>query len=117
MPGEPVTCAFALMFCPDLDRAVAEIRRVLKPGGRVAIVVWDEPPKSPFLTTVGHCVGKFLSPAPPDPTAPGPFRLAQSGALCRLLTDGGLTDVHVESLPLTIECASGGQSISSDVAS
>ena len=103
---DAVTCAFALMFCPDLDRAVAEARRVLKPGGRIAFVVWDEQTKNPFLTTIGQCVGKFLPPAPPDPSAPGPFRLAQPGALSRLLGDGGLTDVHVQSLPMTIECAS-----------
>jgi enediyne biosynthesis protein CalE5 len=103
---DAVTFAFALMFCPDLDRAVAEMRRVLKPGGRAAVVVWDEASKNPFFTTIGHCVGKFLPSAPPNPTAPGPFRLAPPGALARLLSDGGFADVQVESVPMTIECAS-----------
>lgn len=37
-----VTCAFALFFFPRLDRALAEFRRVLKPGGRIAVSTWGE---------------------------------------------------------------------------
>jgi SAM-dependent methyltransferase len=103
---DAVTCAYALMFCPDMDRAVAEVHRVLKPGGRAAFVVWDEPSKSPFVTAAGQSVAKFFPPAPPNPNAPGVFRLAEPGRLERLLRDGGFIEVAVESRPMTLECAS-----------
>ena len=35
-----VTCGFAVFFFPQLDQAMSEIRRVLKPGGRLAITTW-----------------------------------------------------------------------------
>jgi SAM-dependent methyltransferase len=35
-----VLCGFGVMFLPDLSRALGEFRRVLKPGGRVAVSTW-----------------------------------------------------------------------------
>lgn len=103
---DAVTCACGFMFLPDPAGALAEIRRVLKPGGRVAIGVWDDPSRSPFLTMFGQALAK-VAPAPlPDPTAPGPFRFAAPGVLAAVLTDAGFTRVHVESLPMAIVCDS-----------
>jgi ubiquinone/menaquinone biosynthesis C-methylase UbiE len=40
---DAVTNAYGLMFCPDLPRASREAHRLLKPGGRFALVTWDDP--------------------------------------------------------------------------
>ena len=37
-----VLCGFALQFLPDLDRALSEFRRVLKPAGQAAVTTWGE---------------------------------------------------------------------------
>src|SRR4029077_12117329 len=42
-----VTCQFALMFFSDRRRAVEEMRRVLRPGGRVAVATWASVGDSP----------------------------------------------------------------------
>jgi SAM-dependent methyltransferase len=99
---DAVTSTFTLMFCPEPARVVAEVRRVLKPGGRFAFAVWDEPEKNPFFTTTMSTVGQFLRLPPPDPTAPGPFRLATAGALSEVLRAGGFPDAEVTSLPFEI---------------
>jgi SAM-dependent methyltransferase len=103
---DAVTCAYALMFCPDAVRAVAEARRVLKAGGRFAAVVWDEPSKNPFLTVAGEAIAQFFPAAPPNPNAPGAFRFARPGILEETLRAGGFTEVAIDSRAITIECAS-----------
>jgi len=102
-----VSCGFALMFCPDPVRAATEMRRVLVPGGRVAVVVWDQRNLCPYLETLFAAVAQFFAPAPPaDPKAPGGFRLSPPGELEAVLRAAGLSDVGVESLSLDLEFAS-----------
>lgn len=101
-----VTHAYGLMFCSDPARGTAEAYRALAPGGRLGVVVWDEPAKSPFFTVIRGPAERALSLQPPDPEAPGPFRLASADRLRALLEGAGFTGVRVESVPATFECSS-----------
>jgi SAM-dependent methyltransferase len=103
---DAVTFTTGIMFCGDPVKAVAEIRRVLKPGGRYAIVVWDEPAKSPYIALLNRAAGLVFNAPSPPPDSPGAFRFAQPGALDRLVRAGGFTDVQVESLPMIFDCGS-----------
>ena len=49
---DAVLCRWGIMLVVDSETAAQEIRRVLKPGGRAALAVWDEPARNPW-TTVG----------------------------------------------------------------
>jgi len=100
---DAVTCACGIIFFPDANRALAEMRRVLKPGGRLAVVVWDEPSKSPFVTVGGGALGHFHAPTPPSPNAPGAFRFSKRDVLDRVLRDAGFNDVTIDNVEMPTE--------------
>lgn len=97
---DAVTCAFALMFSPEPARVLAEIRRVLVPGGRFAVAVWDVPAHNPFFTTMFGVIAQLAPTHPPSPT-PGPFRLAAPGELAALVRAAGFDDATAEPVPFT----------------
>jgi ubiquinone/menaquinone biosynthesis C-methylase UbiE len=103
---DTVTNAYGLMFCADPSRAVGNAYRVLKSGGRLAAVTWDDPSSSPFFSVIFSAAAPFLSFPPPDAAAPGPFRLTSPAELESLLLEGGFADVRVETVEMTCELAS-----------
>ena len=90
---DAVTTRFCLMFLPDIPTAVAEITRVLRPGGWIAAAVWSSSDKNPSIGLSMEAIKKVVDLPPPDPAAPGIFRLAMPGDLAGMLRQAGLADV------------------------
>jgi ubiquinone/menaquinone biosynthesis C-methylase UbiE len=90
---DAVTSRFCLMFLPEIPKAAAEIARVLKPGGWVAAAVWSAPEKNPSIGLSMVAIKQVVELPPPDPTAPGIFRLAKPDDLAGMLQQAGLIDV------------------------
>ena len=101
-----VLCREGLMFALEPARAVAEIRRVLRPGGRVAIAVWAARERNPWLGLVMDVVSEQTGAPVPPPGIPGPFALGEAGELRRLLDEAGLADVQVGELSVPLRTAS-----------
>src|SRR5262249_25700647 len=76
-----VICRLGLFFLPDLPRALSEIRRALKPGGRVGAIVFSTPDKNPFLSVPISIIRRHARLGPALPGQPGPFSLGAPGAL------------------------------------
>src|SRR6266498_4392633 len=60
---DAVLCGFAIFFFPQLERALAEFRRVLKPGGSIAVSTWGNQFDEDF-DWFDQLVKKYLPPAP-----------------------------------------------------
>jgi SAM-dependent methyltransferase len=94
-----VLCRFGYMLMPDPAAAFAETRRVLRPGGRVALAVWGAMERNPWIAIIGISLGQRGHIPPPEPPpAPGPFSMANPGRLERLLRDAGFSEVRTEEL-------------------
>jgi ubiquinone/menaquinone biosynthesis C-methylase UbiE len=91
---DAVTTRFCLMFLPEIPKAIAEIARILRPNAWVAAAVWSAPEKNPYLKIPMDIIKEFIDLPPPDPAAPGIFRLAKPGELADMLQQAGLTDIY-----------------------
>jgi SAM-dependent methyltransferase len=106
---DAVTCKDGLMFCTDIVAALRELRRVLKPGGRYAFSVWDEPSANPAFAKMLGVLAPYVPSPPPSPDAPGPFRLSAPGELERVIRAAGFTDCTVERVAITFRWESAAQ--------
>jgi ubiquinone/menaquinone biosynthesis C-methylase UbiE len=104
---DAVISRFCLMFLPEIPKAAAEIARVLKPGGYVAAAVWSSPEKNPFIRIPMDVIKSITPLPPPDPEAPGIFRLAKPGDLAGMLQRAGLTPLDDEEFTAEVAYESG----------
>lgn len=91
---DAVLCRYGLMFLPDGAGALRQVRRILKPGGRLAACVWGPPERNLFFSLPVAIVNRHV--AVPRPEQPNPFSLASPEKLAGLLRAAGFADVEVE---------------------
>ncbi len=110
-----VTCAFGVMSFPDVPRAIAEMTRVLKPGGRIGLAVWSIPERFPLYSEPMTAFIRRMAPLPArvvlrtpvvGPTVLrrilisgnhagfSPSRFCEKGSLERYLSDARLHSVR-----------------------
>ncbi|HEY7053518.1 MAG TPA: methyltransferase domain-containing protein [Mycobacterium sp.] len=110
---------FGLMLIPGQDRAIREIRRVLRPGGRCAYATWGPPDRNPWILQIVMALLQTGWKPPGDPSAPGGmFSLATTDANQSLAAVGGFSSVDVEEVTGTMrfECADDYWSFNTSVA-
>jgi SAM-dependent methyltransferase len=97
---DAVLCRFGLMLVPEMDRAAAEVARVLRPGGRAVLAVWANSRLNPWMTASGRAALELGLAEPPHHDAPGPFRLSDPERLRSVVAASGLGIEHVEEVPV-----------------
>jgi SAM-dependent methyltransferase len=100
---DAVLCRWGYMLMADPQAALIETRRVLRPGGRIALAVWDAIEQNPWaLLPAQELIERGLLPSDPGSGyRPGPFALGSSERMSELLREAGFAEVRVEALQLS----------------
>jgi SAM-dependent methyltransferase len=107
-PGtfDAAICRLGFMYLPDLPGALAAIRRALRPGGRMAGIVFSPADRNRFFSVPLGIIRRHAGLGAPAPGQPGPFSLGADGVLDGALTAAGLRDVDVRRVPAPLRLAS-----------
>jgi SAM-dependent methyltransferase len=95
-----VLCQSTYMLVADSAAALAETRRVLRPGGRLVLSVWGAPEHNPWASIGGMILIERGHLPAPEPGAPGVFSMASQDRTRALLDGAGFTSVRTEEVPV-----------------
>jgi len=93
---DAVLSRVGLIYFPDQQRALSEMRRVLKPGGRVGAIVYSTPERNRFFSIPVGIIRRRAQLPAPAPGQPGPFSLGGAGVIEEAYQRAGFTDIEVK---------------------
>jgi SAM-dependent methyltransferase len=100
-----------LIYFPDQQRALAGMRRALRPGGRVSAVVYSTPDRNAFFSIPVKIIRERARLPAPLPGQPGPFSLGAEGVLEAAFAKAGLRDIEVRRVPSPVRLASAAECV------
>ena len=98
---DAVICRWGYMLMPDPAAALAESRRVLRPGGRLVCAVFAGPEENPFAALPGRVLQERGHMPPPEAGAPGILALADTNRLRELLVGAGFSEPEIDPVNFT----------------
>lgn len=108
---DAVVCRLGLMLFAEPARALAVVQRALRPGGRIAVVVFTTPAANAVMARPMQILLRHAGKPPPVPGQPGIFALGKPGGLETLLLDTGFVDVNERILTPTWRLSSAAEAL------
>ena len=103
-----VLCRRGYMLMADPAAALAETRRVLRPGGRLACAVFSGPEENPWASLPARILVELGHMPPPERGGPGILALADPDRVRGLLAGAGFSEPQFDPVPLTWRFADAG---------
>ena len=103
---DAVLSRVGLIYFPDRQRALAEMRRVLVPGGRVAAMVYSTAENNPFFSIPIGIIRRRAQLPPPAPGQPGPFSLGEAGTLEAAYRQAGFREIAIRTVAAPLRMTS-----------
>jgi SAM-dependent methyltransferase len=101
-----VVSRFGVMFFADPVLSFRNLRKALRPGGRIAFACWRRLADNAWMNVPLQAVLQHVPPPPPpDPEEPGPFAFAREERVRRILADAGFSDIGMEAVDLELDLA------------
>jgi SAM-dependent methyltransferase len=103
-----VVSRFGVMFFAEPAISFANLRRALRPAGRVAFACWREPRENPWMMAPLQAIYQHVPKLPPQgPEDPGPFAFASEERVNRILGEAGYKAIEMEPIALSFDIAIG----------
>jgi SAM-dependent methyltransferase len=112
-PGsfDAVISRVGFIYFPDQQAAFAGMRRALKPGGRLAGVVYSTPEANGFFSIPVSIIRRRAALPAPLPGQPGPFSFGAPGAIEAVYRDAGFTNVEVRRVAAPLRMSSAAECV------
>ncbi|MBL7872445.1 MAG: class I SAM-dependent methyltransferase [Cyclobacteriaceae bacterium] len=108
---DAVISRVGLIYFPDQQKALKEMLRVLKRGGKVAAIVYSTPEKNKFFSVPVSIIRNRAKLPPPLPGQPGPFSLGAEGAIEKAFTQAGFVNVQSVLVDSPLELQTAGECV------
>jgi SAM-dependent methyltransferase len=96
-----VICRWGYMLLADPGAALRETRRILKPGGTLALAAWDGPEANPWSSVPNQELVRLGAAEPPDPSAPGQFAWRDTAVIAEALEEAGFVLAEIDQVDFT----------------
>jgi ubiquinone/menaquinone biosynthesis C-methylase UbiE len=108
---DAVICRVGLIYFPDQQRALTGMLRALKPGGKIAAVVYSTPERNKFFSIPVSIIRRRAQLPPPLPGQPGPFSLGGDGVLEEAYRQAGFREVRTQIVPSPLRLSSAAECV------
>jgi SAM-dependent methyltransferase len=99
---DAVISRVGLIYFPNRDNALKNLRRKLRPGGRIAAITYAAAEQNAFFALPVSIIRRRANLGPPAPGQPGPFSLGAPGVIEDAFASAGFHDVRVERMPAPV---------------
>jgi ubiquinone/menaquinone biosynthesis C-methylase UbiE len=108
---DAVISRVGLIYFPHRQKALSGMRRTLRPGGKLAAVVYSTPEKNKFFSVPVSIIRRRAQLPPPLPGQPGPFSLGNPGVLEEAYERAGFREAHTRVIPAPLRMASAAECV------